>query len=249
MLPRVDPVPVMDPAPADWLTGRLDFDRSVRQWVPDSYQAYARVLHPASMTRREGNEWINRQVSWSEIAARSGKELRPTSNFMDLQVRAGGDSWKDDARDTDGSNNLPYEGQLVRPQLDRQSDLLRAATLTPEALWMLVWTGFGVNALAELGHKELDVSASLTSSGRKYFLCRGSFENVTPGEEGPAFMEPPTFWWPEDRAWFVSTDIDGPCTFIGGASSLIDQIVSAEQLEAFPAGLEDPVAGDPLPTA
>lgn len=246
MLPRIDPAPVTDPAPADWLRGRLEFGRSVRQWVPDSYEAYARVLHPASITRREGDGWSNREVSWSEIAAWSGKELRPTSNFMDLQSSADGVSWQDEASGTE-SNNEPYEGQLVRPQLDRLSDRLAVATSTPDALWMLVWTGFGVNALAALGHRELEVSASLTGSGRRYFLCRGSFENAGPGEEGPGLMEPPTFWWPEDRAWFVSTDIDEPCTIIGGPASLIDRIVADERLESFRADLEDPAPGDPLP--
>jgi hypothetical protein len=165
---------------------------------------------------------------------------------MDLQMRSDGANWQEGLTSVE-ERNAPFEGQLVRPQLDRLSDLLAAATATPDALWMLVWHGFGVNALAALGHKELDISGSLTSSGRRYFLCRGSFESVSSGEEGPAFREPPSFWWPEDKVWFVSTDIDLPCTFIGGASSLIRRVLGDGELEAFPATLEDPVAGDPIP--
>ena len=29
-----------------------------------------------------------------------------------------------------------------------------------------------------------------------------------------AFREPPAFWWPADRAWFVSTDIDTVSTLV-----------------------------------
>ncbi|HTK56821.1 MAG TPA: hypothetical protein VL295_08350 [Gemmatimonadales bacterium] len=226
--------------------GRLDFGHRVRQWLPVTFEAYARILHPASIERKEGQVWTHVPVPWSEIGAWSGKELQPTTNMISLQVRADGVSWRD--QQTEGEfTNGPVEGQLVRPQLDRLGDILAAATETPDTLLMLVWSGWGAHSLEALGHQELDVSTSLGSSGRRYFLCRGSFENAVPGEDGERVQEPPSFWWPADRAWFVSTDIDIPCTYVGGSASLAERIVGDAPLEAFPARLDDPLGGDPVP--
>ena len=226
--------------------GRLDFGRSVRQWLPVTFEAYARVLHPASIERKEGEGWTHVPVQWAEISEWSGKELVSTTNIISLQVRADGANWRDQTSEGEHTNG-PVEGQLVRPQLDRLGNLLTDATETPDTLWMLVWDGWGAHSLKALGHRELDISQSLTSSGRRYFLCRGFFENVAPGEDGDRVQEPPSFWWPADRAWFVSTDIDLPCTYVGGSASLVERIVVDAQLEALPARLDDPLGGDPVP--
>ena len=195
MLPRIDPTPVTDDAPADWLRERLQFGRKVRQWVPDSLDAYARILHPR---REDGGE---RRTGW-----------------------------------------------LPRPEIDHLTEHLAAATGTPDALWMLVWNGWGVHALEALGHRELDVSTSLTTSGRRYFICRAALEEAEEGDDGdPAFEEAPAFWWPQDRAWFACTDIDLPCTYVGGPAPLIRDILGDPRLESFPAALDDPLGGDPAP--
>ena len=59
----------------------------------------------------------------------------------------------------------------------------------------------------------------------------------------PTLIEPawygPNFWWPEDRAWFVSTEVDGESTYLGGSGPLIDRVVSDPGLESAPARLED----------
>lgn len=163
-------------------------------------------------------------------------------------MRSDGASWRDGDTDVE-HKNAAYEGQLVRPQIDRLSEHLAASTTTPDVLWMLVWHGYGGSPFEALGHRKLEISRSLTQSARSYYLCRGSFEEVDLTRDGPAFTEPPSFWWPEDRAWFVSTDIDLPCTNVGGTPSLVQSIADDGELEAFPAALEDPVAGDPLPDA
>ncbi len=35
----------------------------------------------------------------------------------------------------------------------------------------------------------------------------------------------PNLWWPEDRAWFVATEIDLAWTYVGGREALIEQLV------------------------
>jgi hypothetical protein len=49
----------------------------------------------------------------------------------------------------------------------------------------------------------------------------------------------PTLWWPDDRAWFVATDIDYPWTYIGGSTELIDEPLADDRLEVLPARLTD----------
>jgi len=53
---------------------------------------------------------------------------------------------------------------------------------------------------------------------------------------------------PDDRAWFVSTDIDLASTYVGGSRVCIDAILSAEEVEALPASIDDPlgVAADTI---
>jgi len=41
----------------------------------------------------------------------------------------------------------------------------------------------------------------------------------------------PQWWWPEDRSWFVATEIDDPWTYIAGPRALIDEVLELE-LEA-----------------
>src|SRR5205823_9620956 len=60
---------------------------------------------------------------------------------------------------------------------------------------------------------------------------------------GHAFTEPPSFWWPQDRAWFVFSEIDLHCTYVGGTAALVERIVADSDLEAFPANLDDLIGG------
>jgi hypothetical protein len=51
----------------------------------------------------------------------------------------------------------------------------------------------------------------------------GTFVAVPLHPNRPTFIgRAPSFWWPGDRAWFVSTDIDFPCTYVGGTRRLFE---------------------------
>ncbi len=49
----------------------------------------------------------------------------------------------------------------------------------------------------------------------------------------------PNLWWPGDRSWCVATEIDLPCTYVGGSAELIDAILADPRLEAMPVAAED----------
>jgi hypothetical protein len=265
---RIDPTRVKDPAPLEWWAGRVVSGPSVRSWMPDVFERYARILHPAHMWEAAADGVVTRPVPWKDVSAWSGKPLHGTSSIHDLAQRDDGASW-----DRQGGS-LPQDGQLEPPYLDRLTEVLAEASSTPEVLWLLVWYGYGrpvTYAIAEPGsqvgagpsrrrsrlpRKDLDpdtimeINPTWAGSGRRYFLHRGSIERSSRARGRSMLEEPPSFWWPADRAWFVSTDIDSSSTYVGGASALIDQLIAHELLEVFPADLDDPYDGpsyDPEP--
>ena len=51
--------------------------------------------------------------------------------------------------------------------------------------------------------------------------------------------QPPNFWWPEDRAWCVASDIDSYDTFVAGSQSCIEAVLGSPDIEVLPIGLTD----------
>ena len=50
--------------------------------------------------------------------------------------------------------------------------------------------------------------------------------------------ESPSIWWPEDRAWRVTMDVDMSSTLVGGSAQCIDELVNHRALEVLPIRLE-----------
>ncbi len=46
------------------------------------------------------------------------------------------------------------------------------------------------------------------------------------------WRQSPQWWWPDDRAWFVGTEIDFAWTYDGGPRSLIDAILALPDCES-----------------
>lgn len=44
----------------------------------------------------------------------------------------------------------------------------------------------------------------------------------------------PTFWWPEDRSWFINTGYDSNYTVIAGSAALIQALCEDPELECVP---------------
>lgn len=68
---------------------------------------------------------------------------------------------------------------------------------------------------------------------RDYLLFTGPVTAATAFRNDPWFQSP-NLWWPEDRAWFVATEIDGYSTYIGGEQACIDALVAHPHLEVLP---------------
>lgn len=223
--------------PVDWLIGRLDWGNTLRSWIPTGFESYVRILHPAYIII--GKEWETREVPvpWSIVSRWSGKPLHATTHIQDLMVRPDGHDWR---KQGEGGRE-PNQGEMDRKSLSSLLTHLAEKTPIPREIWMLIWSGYG--GPADTIGLPIEVSEQLTGSGRKYFLRRGEILSLEEEHQDSLFEHAPSFWWPEDRTWFVSSDIDASSTYVGGSKKLIEQILSDPSLETFPANLADPYGG------
>jgi hypothetical protein len=51
-------------------------------------------------------------------------------------------------------------------------------------------------------------------------------------------------WWPDDRSWFVSTEVDLAYTYVGGTRECIKAVTGHPEIEALPAKLSDRITWD-----
>jgi hypothetical protein len=49
----------------------------------------------------------------------------------------------------------------------------------------------------------------------------------------------PTLLWPADKSWLLATDIDFDSTLVGGTTELIEKLLQATRLDAWPVGAND----------
>ena len=69
----------------------------------------------------------------------------------------------------------------------------------------------------------------------KVLLYTGAIDRALEPRMDPfPFDQSPNLWWPDDRAWFVATEIDFDSTFVGGEDRLIAGLVTDRRLEALP---------------
>jgi hypothetical protein len=61
---------------------------------------------------------------------------------------------------------------------------------------------------------------------------RGPLRSIVPLFDA-AGGQSPNLWWPESRAWLVSTEVDGYSTYVGGSRRPIDDLLISRVVEAL----------------
>ena len=134
-------------------------------------------------------------------------------------------------------------GELDQTMAAALVDVLTEATTTPDDVFVAVWEGWG-----DVPPQRFPGAARLDIPGRGHFLLRGPLRGVLASVAASVHDRLAAgLWWPADRAWFVSTEIDFEWTFVAGTDEVVDRLIDDDRLEvartAFDAAANQ--AGEP----
>ncbi|RZU33335.1 hypothetical protein [Blastococcus saxobsidens] len=209
---------------------------TVGSLVPAGFPDFVRVLHPAY--RYDGDDDV--EIGWTEVAALNGTTAHP---LMQWPAVTGG--WEYLAEDSQPPtwDGTPAEGHLPCTLAQRMAAVLARHTTTPDRCWLGRWAGFGYDT-AELR----DVPRLPLPRARDVVLVRGSAGDAVRNLAPEPSEQSANIWWPTDRAWVVSTDIDLMSTYVAGSTACIADLLAAPDLEVVPAAPDDHVghADDPV---
>ena len=204
-----------DVSPAAWIRPRLHpFGRDVGSVIPEGFQGYARLFHPVEVDGRD---------RWRDVALRNGRIVHSEMQFHLISTPRG-----QTPTELYGKRE-PRHGTLLLEQRRVLVEHLRKATTTQDRCWFCMWEGFG-------GFEDGGVPERVELPGRKYVLYRGAIDRALQSPD-PLLDQSPNLWWPDDRAWFVASEIDFAWTYVGGEDGLIAGLLADGRLEALPVAL------------
>jgi len=204
--------PTADVGSGAWIAPRLGGGfGAVGRVCPTGYEAYARIFHPA-----DGD----RPTTWAAVCAATGRIAHPLMQ------------WHRISRDADGvqADGIEAAGRGIRDPATGCLGPDALATLAgalgaDAALTVGLWHGYGF-AYPHRG-------PMLALPMREYVLYRGRLATLRdPGwlrTDGWAWAHgrTPNLVWPDDRSWFVASEIDFDSTVVGGSRALIERVLSS----------------------
>ena len=131
-------------------------------------------------------------------------------------------------------------------------------TATPDRSWIAAWRGYGwgsgrrlISVLATARQRrqiqraddmeaarlerELSVVPRFELPQREYYLLAGPVEAASlierPGGRG---LIAPDLWWPDDRSWFLATDVDLVWTYVGGTRAFAEAVAATSPFDVRP---------------
>ena len=198
--------------------GRLD------SMMPEGFPSYARIFHPAHL---EGD--MKQPVRWSTVASWTGQTVHPQMQFERIAglSEEPGDIYKDPPWGA-----LPQHGSIPERECRALVDVLGGFTSTPEQCFFGLWEGWG-----NIDERLYKADSRVRAPHRDHLLFRGPLDAVMSFVEermDPFWGKSPSIWWPQDRAWCVTTDVDLFDTFVGGSRECIEAVLGNLDLEALP---------------
>lgn len=222
-----------DVTPADWVVAEVrDFEYDVGSLVPTRFPAYARVFHPAGRTGPGGEE----EVRWTAVAAANGRVAHPSMEWASITG-----SWGYQHGETQPGlwDRPPPEGSLPAPQGRQLAELLAPRTGAPDRCWFGVWDGWGGAVIRTDGVPTVALPA------RPTLLFSGPLSAAATSFTTRSWHhQSASVWWPDDRAWFVATEVDLMATYVGGSAACIAALVADDRLEALPVSVDERVTWD-----
>lgn len=208
---------------AVWIPRLLHpFGKDVGSVIPEGFEAYARIFHPAYRRTAVGKMI---PVRWRDIAAANGRSVATEMQATDI--------YKETSRFSLSGEELwgqqPSTGRLPREIAERLAAILPSHTQTPQSCWFGVWEGFGDLRNLRLG------TAMFSVPNRNLYLLHGTVDDALKSlSRSEWIFLSPNLWWPDDRAWCVATEIDFFWSYVGGSAACIQAILDDPELEALP---------------
>ncbi len=221
---------VDDVRSANWIVANVrDFGSGVGSLLPVTFEAYARVLHPAGRATAGGDDV---DVAWSEVAAANGRIAHAAMEW----VAVTGDWRFMNERGQPGIwDRPPSVGSLPARQAASLAGVLARFSAKASECWFAVWYGYG-NAPFDPGAVKL-----VAMPERPMVLLRGPVRAAETAFSGQAWPPSASLWWPEDRRWCVATDIDLQSSYVGGSAECIAAVLGDDRLESFAVSIDQTV--------
>lgn len=70
----------------------------------------------------------------------------------------------------------------------------------------------------------------LEDLGRNYVLYQGTTDAASIVQREHGYL--PDIWWPDDRVWVFTTDVDLDSAFLAGPTALVQELVESREVEA-----------------
>jgi hypothetical protein len=133
------------------------------------------------------------------------------------------------AQDPDGhADDYQVGWELTAAQLETLRSILARHTSSSDG-WFLLWDGFG-----SLDGDTFAGVAKVRQPMRDYYLFQG------PLSAYDQFPNPPSYWWPDDKAWCYSTDTDFAWAYIAGTRTCIANVLVAPTIDAIATKPDNP---------
>ncbi|RKS73753.1 hypothetical protein CLV35_2244 [Motilibacter peucedani] len=252
-------LPETDVGVAAWIAPRLcGFGGRVCSVVPQGFEAYARVLHPP-----DGNAAPVDGLTWADVCRATGAVPHALMQWHSISRTTRADAEADPPAGR-WTGPKPREGNLAEPALQALLGVLEPYAGGQDC-FVAVWEGWGwvdgggtAFVSATSGPRELRPPVPPRRPGvplaaleaprlqhpqRNYLLFKGTLHAATTvgHQVTPDWFVPqsPSLMWPADRSWCIATEVDFDSTLVGGSRELIDAVIGARDLEAWPVGPQD----------
>ena len=253
--------PCRDVSAADWIAPRLrpwggPLGTPVASIVPEGFDSYVRIFHPAS-----GTAW-GELLAWQVVADWSGRTFHPLAQFSSMATPV--------ARVAELPPFLepPAPGVLVPRVVESLVEVLAKRTDTPLSCHFAIWEGWGLLAgghsrIVSISHDdkgpdtlpvdretlEMDIAEfqrhvallpRLRHLHRAYVMGRGPvdiacrlYDQPLGSDTGLTLGLTAQLWWPDDRAWVVASEIDLDSTVVAATTATAAALIESGGLEAL----------------
>jgi hypothetical protein len=223
-----------------WIAPRLEggFGGKVEQQVPNCYDAYVRIFHPASDPQGDS-------VTWSEVARTLGRTAHREMQWHKLV----GSNDPPQMTGSEWPGGDPPIGEMDEPTLKVLCDVLRPRTTDPRHCL------FGLSTIYGGVEDAYPQAVQLRWRAREFVVFAGPLSAVSEVgyQSGEAWVtdvysdgrrerrrlasrwvsQAPNLIWPADHSWYVASEVDLDSTLVGGSRGLVDAILAAPELETW----------------